>query len=125
MLLTNPDGTILTLGDIAEIKDGFVEFEFLSSFNGSPSISVNVQSTENESELKIAEAVKKYVAERNRTLPKGVELATWGDNDFILQGQLSLIENMVLGAILVFLILGFSCRFDLRSGFWWGFHLHF
>ena len=52
MLLTNPDGTVLTLGDIAEIKDGFVEFEFLSLFNGSPSISVNVQSTENESELR-------------------------------------------------------------------------
>ena len=72
VLLTNPDGTILTLGDIAVIKDGFVEFEFLSLFNGRPSISVNVQSTENESELKIAEAVKKYVYERNRTLPQGV-----------------------------------------------------
>ena len=117
VLLTNPDGTVLTLGDIAEIKDGFVEFEFLSLFNGSPSISVNVQSTENESELKIAEAVKKYVTERNRTLPEGVELATWGDTTFILQGQLEiLIENMVLGAILVFLILGLFLQ--IRFALW-------
>jgi multidrug efflux pump subunit AcrB len=117
VLLTNPDGTIVTLGDIATVKDGFVEFEFLSLFNGRPSISVNVLSTENESELKISEAVKKYVAERNQSLPGGVKLAIWGDTTFILQGQLEiLIENMVLGAILVFLILGLFLQ--IRFALW-------
>ena len=117
VLLTNPDGTIVTLGDIATVKDGFVEFEFLSLFNGRPSISVNVLSTENESELKISEAVKKYVSERNQTLPGSVQLEIWGDTTFILQGQLEiLIENMALGAILVFLILGLFLQ--IRFALW-------
>ena len=117
VLLTNPDGTIVTLGDIATVNDGFVEFEFLSLFNGRPSISVNVLSTENESELKISEAVKKYVVKRNQTLPSGVQLAVWGDTTFILQGQLDiLIENMLLGAVLVFLILGLFLQ--IRFALW-------
>ena len=117
VLMTNPDGTIVTLGDIATVNDGFVEFEFLSLFNGRPSIGIKVLSTEKESELEISDAVQKYVAERNRTLPGDVQLAVWGDTTFILKGQLEiLIENMLLGAVLVFLILGLFLQ--MRFALW-------
>ena len=42
VLLSEADGTRLTLGDIAEVSDGFIEYEFFSLFNGQPSIGVSI-----------------------------------------------------------------------------------
>jgi multidrug efflux pump subunit AcrB len=116
VLLTRPSGTVVTLGDVANIKDGFAEVETLALFNGKPSLGINVQSAENESEIRISEAVNRYVDERNETLPDGIELAVWGDSTYYLQGRIDmLLDNMMLGAVLVFLILGLFLHIKLAS----------
>ena len=57
VLLTNPDGSKLRLRDVADIKDGFVEWPGYAYFNGDRAMMIEVKSTANESELKISESV--------------------------------------------------------------------
>src|SRR5690606_36854932 len=106
VLLTTTDGTLLTLGDIANIRDGFEESENYARFNGEPTVSLNVQTTSNQNMLQVAAAVKEYVAGKKLTLPPGINLDIWADTSYYLQDRLDLMtENMLMGALLVFIIL--------------------
>ncbi len=108
VLVTRPDGTRVTLADIAVVRDAFAEVESYSFFDGERSFGINVMSSgEQENELAIASAVKAYVADRQATLPDGVQLTHWADSTYYLTGHLNMmLGNMLLGAVLVFLILG-------------------
>jgi multidrug efflux pump subunit AcrB len=117
IILTNADGSIVRLGDIAEVIDGFVEEDWYGFFNGKPSIAIEVKSTDQESEIKISEAVHAYIGERRKTLPDGVSLDIWADSSFYLKSQIDmLIKNMLLGAVLVFVVLGLFLR--IRIAVW-------
>ena len=57
VLISRPDGTRLTLGDIAQVTDGFVETEAFTRFDGKPATFVRVNSVGDQNDLKIAEVV--------------------------------------------------------------------
>ncbi len=117
VLLTRPDGTILHLGDVASINDGFEEREGFSRFDSKPSVSVRAKSIGNQNDLDIAEAVRNYVAEKRLTLPESVEMDYWGDTSFYLKDRLDMmLTNMAMGAGLVFLVLALFLR--LKLAFW-------
>jgi multidrug efflux pump subunit AcrB len=117
VLLTNPDGSKLRLQDVAEINDGFVEWPAYGNFNGSRAMMIEVKSTANESELKISDAVRRYVEAREKTLPDGVYLDVWGDSTRFLSAQLTmLLKNMAMGFALVFIVLSVFLR--LRLAVW-------
>lgn len=116
VLLTGRDGTRVTLGDIAIIQDGFAEIESFSFFDGDRSFGVNVMSNPDESEIAISEAVHRYVEQRVATLPTGVKLTAWADSSFYLKDRLNMmLQNMVLGAILVFVVLGVFLHLKIAS----------
>ena len=117
VLLTNPDGSKLRLRDVAEIKDGFVEWPGYAYFNGARAMMIEVKSTANESELKISESVRRYIDSRQDTLPDSVFLNVWGDSTRFLSDQLTmLLKNMALGFALVFVVLAVFLR--LRLAVW-------
>ena len=116
ILLTKPDGTRLRLGDIADIRDGFVEVESYAYFDGKPSLGINVMSTENENELEISRAVHEFVERRQQTLPPEVKISAWGDSTYYLQGRLDmLLSNLAMGFALVFIILGLFLHIKLAA----------
>jgi multidrug efflux pump subunit AcrB len=116
VLLTQPDGTRVRLGDVARVTDGFAEVESYSFFDGQRSFGINVMSSAEESELEISDVVKAYVAERRATLPEGVELTSWLDTTYYLTSHLNMmVSNMVVGAVLVFLILGLFLHVKIAS----------
>ena len=116
VLLTRPDGTRVTLGDIATINDGFAEVESFAFFNGEPSFGINVMSTKEENEIEISEAVRRFVDERQATLPDGVGLTAWADGSFYLKGRLNMmLENMAMGGVLVFVILGIFLHMKIAA----------
>ena len=117
VLLTNPDGSKLRLRDVAEIRDGFVEFPAYASFNGARAMMIEVKSTANESELKISESVRRYIDSRQNTLPDSVHLDVWGDSTRFLSQQLTmLLKNMAMGFALVFVVLALFLR--MRLAIW-------
>jgi multidrug efflux pump subunit AcrB len=54
VVLTRLDGTRVTLGEIADIKDTFEEGDLLAAFNGAPAVMVNVSQVGSEDLIKIA-----------------------------------------------------------------------
>ena len=117
VLLTQPDGTRLRLKDVATITDGFAEEESYSFFNGQRSFGINAMATEEENPIEVAAAVRKYVAERQATLPEGVEIKAWADTSVFLEGRMDMmLKNMWMGGLLVLVIL--SLFLHLKVAFW-------
>lgn len=116
VLRTYPDGTRLTLGDIATIKDGFVESHDFGRFNGEPTATLRVLASGQQNELKTAAAVRKYVEEKSSRLPGGVKITTWIDRSQQLHGRLNMMmKNMSQGALLVFLVLSLFLRMKVAG----------
>ena len=107
VLLARPDGTRIRLGDVATIRDGFVESASYAFFNGQRSLGIRVMATAEENPIDVSSAVRAYAQQRNATLPGGARLTVWADTSVILKGRLNtMLKNMGLGAILVLTILG-------------------
>ncbi len=114
VVLTRPDGTRVTLGEIARVVDGFESTERAASFDGVPAVLVRVFRTGEEGVLDISNAVREYVAEAALRLPEGVALTVWQDSSFALRGRLdTLFRNGRSGLLLVFAVLALFLRFRL------------
>ena len=114
-LITRLDGTIVTLGDVARIRDGFVDEDMVTRFNGQPTALVRIDATEAQSVVGMARVIKSWLANYNP--PRDVTVSVWSDRAQPSLNRLSeIIGNGVLGALLVFLSL--VLLFDLRIATW-------
>ncbi len=115
IVLTRPDGTSVRVGDIATVRDGFADTDLIVRYNGQRAVRVDVYRTSDEQVLDIAEAVRNYLsAEVEPTLPAGVSVEIWKDDSEEVGGRLGLmIENALLGMLLVFLVLALFLEIGL------------
>ncbi|MFT4517864.1 MAG: multidrug efflux pump subunit AcrB [Halioglobus sp.] len=117
VLKSFPDGTRLTLGDIATVNDGFMDGAGFAAFDGEYSLGINVFAMGKQDIIETAEAVKGYVAERGSSLPDGVTLDVWSDSTYYLKGRLGMmVKNLAMGALLVFIVL--ALFLEIKLAFW-------
>ncbi len=117
VLITQPDGTRLTLGDIATIKDGFVETTGFALFDNKFSMSIKVMTVGDQDAITVARAGRDYVEKKRATLPPGVSIDHWADITYYLEGRLDMmLKNLALGALLVFIVL--AVFMDIKLAFW-------
>ena len=111
VLLTREDGTRLTLGEIADIKDGFQEEPLFATFNNKPCVLINVARVGDQNAIELAEIVKSYMDEKRSSLPSGVEIDYWNDRSRIVAGRLdTLLNSAWWGMWLVILVLTLFLR---------------
>lgn len=116
VLRTFADGTRLTLGDIATIRDGFVESDGFGRFDGQPTATLRVLASGQQNELRTAAVVRDYVESKSADLPEGVAIDIWADRSRYLSERLSMmLTNMWQGALLVFLILSLFLRMKVAA----------
>ena len=116
-LITLDDGTIVRLGDVARVIDGFKDTEQRGRFNGKPAALIQVLKTRDEDVIAIADTVKKYIEEEKDRLPPGVGLAPWADLSVMVQDRIDLlVGNGIQGIVLVFICLALFLRIGLA--FW-------
>lgn len=100
------DGTQLTVGDVANVADGFSENNVVAHFNGQPAVFLSLYVTDNPNILKATDSVKQYVDEIKATLPQGVALDISRDWSTLFKGRMNLLlKNAVTGLALVYLVL--------------------
>ncbi len=117
VLRTNPDGTQLRLGSVATIQDGLEER--LSEWHHNGETAQGWEIHTKHSSVEVARQVKRYVAERQATLPKGLVMTTWWDNSQAYDERVdTLIEDGVSGFVLVCLVL--TLFLQLRVAVWAG-----
>ncbi|WP_309387563.1 efflux RND transporter permease subunit [Cerasicoccus frondis] len=117
VLITREDGSRITLGDVANINDGFTDDPLRMVTDGQPGVDLVVYEVGQQNPLSISAAVKEYVKEKQDDLPPGITISTWRDTSFYLWGRLNmLIENGIIGLILVLCVLTLFLRPSLA--FW-------
>ncbi len=117
VLMTTKDGTILTVGDIANVIDGFEDSEAYARFDGKPTVELAIQTLSNQNVLQVTETIRNFVEERRESLPEGINIDLWADTSFYLEDRLNMMtENMLMGALLVFLLL--TLFLEVRLAFW-------
>lgn len=108
---TNPDGSIVRVGDVADVIDGFQEESLRTRFNGTYAAFVDVARVGNQSAIEIAELVKQYIAAKQDSLPVGLELDYWDDNSRALEDRLGIMmRSAIQGSVLVILLLSLFLR---------------
>ena len=116
-LLTRPDGTVVTLDEVARVSDDFVDAWRIGRFNGTPSVLVSVFRTSEEDALVISDTVRQYVAEQAPQLPEGLSMSVWADDSAITKSRLDLLSrNGLQGLFLVLLSLWLFM--NLRLALW-------
>ncbi|GAA0204898.1 efflux RND transporter permease subunit [Kangiella japonica] len=110
-ILTKKDGTILELGDLAVVRDGFEEESINTRFDGKPSIELEIYRTGTQSTIDVSETVKSFVESKQGSLPTGVSLSVWRDRAKPLEARLStLVSSAIQGGLLVILLLALFLR---------------
>lgn len=107
-------GAKVTLGDVAYINDGFVEGERYFKYNGMNAIYMAVKATKTQNTIPVAETVKAYIEQKNKTLPQGVSLEVLVDMTYYLNARLDMmLSNLIQGSVLVAFMLTLFLRFRL------------
>lgn len=116
-VISRRDGSRVQLKDIAEVKDDFEETEEENYFDGRRSVSLSVYSTESQSPIKVAAAVRRFIEREKPHLPPSVGLTVSYDRSQSYRERVEmLLFNGGLGLLLVMLALGFFL--ELRVAFW-------
>jgi multidrug efflux pump subunit AcrB len=118
VVISRADGTVIRLGDIATVRDGFEDADLITSYNGDRAAIVEVFRTADEKVLEIARAVQAHLdAEVIPSLPAGVSLDLWSNEADLLQDRLSLLlRNAFFGLTLVLIAL--TLFLEIRLAFW-------
>ncbi len=111
VILTQRDGSLIRLRDLAQVRDGFEESPLRSRFNGQPAAFVDVFRVGEQSAIDVADKVKNYIAEQQHKLPETVTMTYWRDRSKIVKKRLqTLTNNAIQGGILVLLLLTLFLR---------------
>jgi multidrug efflux pump subunit AcrB len=110
-ILTDQDGTLIRLGDIAVLRDEFEETPLRTRFNGVPAIEVEVFRIGDQSIIEVTDAVKDYIAGKQEALPEGLTMTYWRDRSKSIKARLvTLTKSAWQGALLVILLLALFLR---------------
>jgi len=113
-ILTANDGSYLTLGEIAQIHDGFEEEPLFALFNGKPAVLIEVYRIGDQSAIDIGRAVRDYVEVSKGRMQQGIELGYWRDRSHIVKLRIETLFNSAWqGGLLVFLCLALFLRLQV------------
>ena len=111
IVVTAADGALLKISDIAVISDGYEDKNSSMRFNGERALMLDILQGENESAIKISDAIQRYIENSAGRFPHGVALYTWDDESIRIRGRLSTLGTSLLtGGVLVLIVLGLFLR---------------
>lgn len=112
----NPDGTVIYLKDVAQIKEQWEDVPDKSYYNGRTAVVLNIDKTAAEDILAVADDAKAIVRKFNETHNE-IQALVIDDTTIPLRQRLELlVNNGIAGLILVLILLGFFL--NLRLSFW-------
>ncbi len=116
-IITTRDGSVLRLGDIAEVSEGFEDVDAIATFNSKRAIGIEVFRIGDQGPIEVAAAVRELMKQIEPSLPEGVNYEVMSDRSVIYKQRVQLLsKNMMLGLVLVLIVL--SLFLEIRLAFW-------
>ncbi len=116
-IVTTPEGSMLQLGDIAKVKDGFEDTDRLATFDGHRASGIGVYRVGKQTPIGVSNAVREAMKDIEKDLPPGVNWVINRDRSDVYRQRLELLlKNAAYGLILVLLLLSLFLEFKLA--FW-------
>jgi len=111
VIRTNPDGSVLRLGQVARIDLGAANLDRETRFNGGPAAAIAMYQSPGANAIATLKAVKAKIAEMEKRFPEDLAWKVTYDptvfvTDTIHEVQKTLVEAFILVVIVVFLFLG-------------------
>jgi len=118
VLLSRGDGTVVRLGDIAEVRDGFQEADLMVRHQNRPAVFVEVYRAGGEQVMDVATTVREHLAnEVIPSLPDGVGITLWNDESQAYEERADLLlKHGIPGLFLALLAL--SLFLQIRLALW-------
>lgn len=106
ILRSNPDGSRLTLGDVATIEVGSQTSSFSILDGGKPATAAAIQMTPGANAVSTSTGVRERLAELSTTMPEGMEFAISYDTaPFVKVSIEKVVQTLAEAMVLVFLIM--------------------
>ena len=116
-IVTESSGARVTLGDIADISEGFTDSDSYSTFNGRRAVMIDVYRIGYQKPIEVATIAKAIMADVEAQLPEGMETALLRDRSNVFSQRANLlVKNGFIGLALVFICL--ALFLEARLAFW-------
>lgn len=109
MIIKRSAGTVIRLGQVAEVKDGFAEMTGYSLRNGRPNVGISITRSRDSSTVSVANDARKLLKEVQKDLPKGTTLEITQDGGEDAENSLNNVTHaLVFGAgLTIFVVYAF------------------
>jgi len=111
VIRTNPDGSVLRLGDVARIELGAANLDRDTAFNSGPAAAIAIYQSPGANAISTLKAVKARISELEKQFPEDLAWKVTYDptvfvTDTMHEVQKTLIEAFILVVLVVYLFLG-------------------
>lgn len=111
------EGPLITIRDLAIVKDDFEDTRIMSRMNGKPAISYIVFKSESADIIRTSDAVKKLAEQEEQNLPGGTRILYSSDLSKYVRNRFNVV--MTNGSIgLVFVVVILTLFLNIRTSFW-------
>lgn len=105
-LRVNPDGSLVTLGDVAKVELGAESYDYLSRYNRNPASGLGVQLASGANEMQTAELVLNRLDELSKYFPHGLEYKiAYETTSFVKASIHDVVKTLLEAIVLVFLVM--------------------
>jgi multidrug efflux pump subunit AcrB len=116
-LRSRPDGSVLRLGDIADLHTGGIDRDRAFWVGDNPAITLRVDRSERGDAIAIQARVQELAEEMNRNLPAGTKIELVSTRAEFISGRIAiLLKNGIMGLGLVVVLL--FLFLNARTAFW-------
>jgi multidrug efflux pump subunit AcrB len=113
----DPAGVQVTLGEVAELKEGFADSNRSVTYDGKPAISLKIYRSDDQTPTTVVESMYKKLDVIRQQLPPNIEIIVTDDDGETYKQRVGLLlKNAGIGLILVLCLL--SIFLEYRLAFW-------
>ena len=106
VLRGNPDGSTLTLGDVARVELGAENYSFIGRFNGQPASGMAISLASGANAIATSRAVEARLAEMAKSFPQGLRtVVPFDTTPFVDAAIRGVITTLLEAVALVFLVM--------------------
>lgn len=116
-VVTGNDGTVVRVGDIGTVIDGFADTDIITTYNGMPAVRIDVYRVGDQTPFSVSTAAHEALDKFRAEMPENVHVEVLDDKSIVFGQRMDLLlSNGYMGLALVFVFL--ALFLDARLAFW-------